>query len=39
MRPYKPKKIRVIFEGTYVEYKSQKNKKSSMKKYLQKVSL
>lgn len=32
---YKPKMFRDIFEGRYVEYKSEKDKKSSMKEHLE----
>ena len=33
---YKPRKIRDVFEGRYVEYKTEKDQKLSMAKYLEK---
>ena len=36
---YKPKKIANDFESRYIEYKSEKDKKSSMKEYLKKIRL
>ena len=35
----KPKKIANDFESRYIEYKSEKDKKSSMKEYLKKIRL
>ena len=34
---YKPKKIADNFESRYIEHKSEKDKKSSMKEYLEKI--
>ena len=34
---YKPKKIKDAFEDKYVEYKSEKDKTSSMEEYLEKT--
>lgn len=36
-RDKKPRKIREILEGKYVEYKSEKYKRSSLKKFLEKI--
>lgn len=34
---YKPRKIRDVFEGRYVEYKTEKDQNLSMAKYLEEV--